>query len=644
MRTFAAGKLLVPGALVATLALAGCATTFNVRASRAFANEEPDPDVTRDRVDDDEKVLALVDELLLGVPYSPGDPWTSAIALKRDEADELEKKALAAQPYARRDYEVPIVKMYRGHLEEVLRVAKTPRSQPARYPSLLAAVATLSPGAAKLPDEWRALRAAKTPAQVLEAERAIASSASALFAGSHAGDDERVAKDGLDALTTALRVDLEILAVAGYVEHQGARIALADKSFASVVMRGNDAKALAEREQQALERLTLTLSVPANTPVDKAAGFELRSSFVDQVVGIQLDSTRLHVQGDGELLFFHELASPNASGAENDYRGRTKRLTYDVSPVAMVGARASASYDWLHVKNAASLNGSFTTDRLWSNNGAIESYGSLGKILGLRGLVSDFFDMGVGMIGVRTNLRLATFTSGTVHVIGVDPTTDVDQGELDHAPFQLTYTQLDVAYDMTIPFPELPERYSTEELVLGFRYMDYRLPRVFYELELKDPNAPEALYSFLRESPPQSAESRFYMGGLSARFGQGEWQAISFFGDLGVYAGGGPINFYFLRDPKAADTIDNRLPQQATMLSLNASAGLGVRFRLTPRASRLRVITEVQYHAEAVGQGIVSEVRETQSNGETTYSVGKKIDTGGFDLFHGPRLRLLIAL
>jgi hypothetical protein len=231
---------------------------------------------------------------------------------------------------------------------------------------------------------------------------------------------------------------------------------------------------------------------------------------------------------------------------------------------------------------------------------------------------------------------LATFTSGQVREYAIDPKTGGDLGIVGTAPFQLTYHQVDVGYDFTMLAPDAFEELYVENLIVGFRYMDYRLPRILYELNEKSPG--ENTYVFGRETPPQTVPSRFYTGGLTLRMGQGDWPRVSLYGDLGLYGGGGPISYFFRPAAGGADE-----QHSDTMIAFNGSATLGARFRLTKRR-RPRIVVDVSYHGEVVGQGILSQINETTTKDGTTYSIGKKIDVGGFDIFHGPRLLLVLVL
>ena len=684
-----------------TTTLIGCLpATFNVRAARAFSNEEANPAIVLDRTEDLIAVRADLEKILTTTPYSPGDAWVKALELDGPEADTLRAGVEAAPPYLGGDFEVPIVKLYRLHIERVARLAEAPRLKPARYPSLLDAVAELAHGAAAIKLQWElfdktalaqiaaataeqhlrdtlaargvpmAPRAADPPALVAAA-RAVAVTALAEEAAKNAlaasivalakadlQKPERalVARDALDTVSVALRVEMEALALLPTVVMQSAHaVQSAGRDLAPARAPGTSleatlgladlparTEAIERRGREELpifEKLTDTLALKVGVDRDKMAGFALRESIVDQIVGVQLDSITAHAKLDGEVMFFHQLGTNGTSG---DYTGRTHRLEYSVEPVTMVGGRVIVAFDWLHMQNAASLNGGFNTDRLFSSNGSINSSGSLGSQIGLKGFVSDVVDIGVGLLGVRTRLKNATFTAGEVREIGVSPSGQ-DTGTIGKAPLQLSYTQLDIGYDISFLMPEFAGKYWIEELLVGFRYMTYQLPRVLYELHDTAPASSDSQnFAFDRESPAQKLSTKYFMGGGTFRFSQGEGRRVSLFGDIGIYGGAGPTSYYFLKDITAPDVAANRSAQSPTALVFDISAGLGAHIRLTPNKSRFRVLLEPQYHAEAMTQTIVSELRETQTqNGGTTLSVGKKIDFGGTDIFHGPRLQLV---
>lgn len=685
-------------ALAASLAaLAGCApATFNVRATRAFANEEAVPEVVIDRARDLAASRALLAELVVSTPYSPADGvdgWVATLGLDGTVGDRLKAELAAKPPYESHEHELPTVKIYRAHLERVARAAAAPRQ--AVYPSILDAVATLTPEAKNLKALWaRYVRAVNAhgdalglethladafarqprprelpegaampvPPALVDARRALtlatteaanaeAPLASALDSLARADTSdpvrERVARDGLAVFSVALRVTLEGQALVPVLKEQAARaIQSAQRDLftggantaereerlglSEVPARAQRFEASSAADERVLGRAVAALATNLHTEREATAGFRYRQSIVDQVVGVQWDSIRAHAKLDGEILFYNQLST---NGVAGDYTGRTRRLQYDVAPVAMVGARLMVAFDWLHLQNAATLNGAFTTDRLFGANGTIQTSGSLGERLGLSGFASDILDIGAGLVGIRTRLKSATFTAGQVREIAVDPATGRDTGEVSRAPLRLAFTQLDIGYDIAphLP-PEAVGRLWIEETVLGFRYMSYRLPRILYELkDAAPPGSDGQDFKFDRESPAQELTTQYYMGGGTLRFGQGEGRMVSLFGDLGFYGGAGPSRYSFA----------NLNVEKPTVIVLDGSAGLGGRLRLTPRRSRLRVLLELQYHAEIFYQTVISGLRATESANGTTYTVDKKVELGGTDLFHGPRLQLV---
>lgn len=676
------------GALILGLApaLSGChRLTTNVRALREYGNEDPEVAVVHDRLDDAEAAFRLADRILARIPYSPGDAWTRDIALYEARAAEIKKGLAAAPPYQAGEHEVPPLKIYRVHLEQVLRRAEGPRAGAPLHASMLDALATFAPASAPIKDRWEGLQkvhaahaaAVREHAAVLvkkgsfskeaeQAERRVEASesdverarrdfgacAAAIQAmGADRPERAAIARDALSVTSVALRVLLEADALMSpvvgqathlyegaerdiWVQHSGREMSL----LSTLPPRAKGIQARASAEAKAVEPLAEAFAEITGEGLYDSPGFALRESIVDQAVGINMDSVRFRLRGDGEVLFFHQIG---VSGSTNPgYVGQTKRLAYDVDPIGLIGGRLIIAFDWIHVRNVARLNAGFATDRLFGQGGDIVNSASLGEQLGLEGFASDMFDVGMDIIGVRTKVKSATFTSGLVHEIAVDRATGNDMGIARTAPLQLSLTQIDVGYDVAFLLPEIEGKYWIEELLVGFRYMNYQLPRILYELEDVDPDPGVSRFAFSRESPPQTIESRYYMGGVAARLGQGDKRLVSLFGDIGIYGGSGPTSFYFLKDMEGPDVPGNRTELAPAVIVLNASAGLGVRLRLTSRQSRLRLLLEGKYHTEIIGQTVVSEITGTKREDGTTYTIGKMINYGGVDVYHGPRLQL----
>ncbi len=677
-------------AFAASGGMACAPATFNVRAQRAFANEEAIPEVVVDRTKDILLVRPLLVGILTATPYSPGDDWVTMLGLHGDAADRLRKEVAASPPYQTGEHEIPAVKLYRLHLGKVAKYAGSQRKYPAVYPSVLDGLASLSPEAkglkelflaydkasndhgqalvaqAKLTEELvrknvqLAPTVAEDPPELVRSKQAtkvasdLATDTQSAFLASldaAAKSDltdpvrDRIARDALAVFSLALRTTLESRALAPVVQKQTARaIQFAERDLftkdrsaeierlglAEVPLRIDEAEARAARDETTLEHVNTALASSLGVTRERTPGFYLRESIVDQVVGVKWDSLRAHAKLDGEVVFFNQVGTKGVSG---DYTGRTRRLQYDVSPVAMVGGRLQVAFDWLHVQNAATLGGAFTTDRLAGAGGSITSSGSLGERIGVSGFASDVIDIGAGLLGVKTRFKNATFTAGEVSEVAVDPTTGGDTGVVAKAPLQLSYSQLDIAYDVAFLLPpETVGKYWIEEVVVGFRYMSYRLPRILYELkDVNPPGSENQNFRFDRESTAQKLTTETYMGGGTFRFGQGEGRLLSLFGDVGIYGGAGPSRYSFA----------NGNVEKPIALVLNPSLGLGGRLRLTPRNSRFRLLLEAQYHGEGIYQAVLSEIRATETQDGTTYQVGKKVDFGGLDIFHGPRLQLV---
>jgi hypothetical protein len=678
--------IVLAGAVSLAPALSGChRLTTNVRALREYGNEDPEVAVVLDRLDDADATFRLVDRILARIPYSSGDAWTRDIALYEARAAEIKKAALAAPPYQLGEHEVPPLKVYRVHLEQVLRRLEAPRAGAALHASVLDALSTFAPAAAPIKERWERLQKAHaghaeavrahaaalskkgsfskeavqaekrvevSEAEVEEVRRDFIACATAIQVMG-AGTPERagIARDALTVTSVALRVLLEADALlspvvdqarhlyAGaerdiWVQHSGEEMSL----LSALPPRAKGIQARASAESKAMEPLAEAFAQIAGEGLYDTPGFALRDSILDQALGINMDAVRFRLRGDGEVLFFNQIG---VSGSTNPgYVGQTRRLAYDVDPIGLIGGRLIIAFDWIHVRNAARLNAGFATDRLFGEGGEIVNSASLGAQLGLEGFESEAFDVGMDIIGIRTKVKSARFTSGEVHEIAVDRATGRDVGVTRTAPLQLAYTQVDVGYEVGFLLPEIQGKYWIEELLVGFRYMNYRLPRILYELEDADVDPQVSRFAFARESPPQTIESKYFMGGFAARLGQGDKRLVSLFGDIGVYGGSGPTSFYFLRDAAAADAPENREELDPAVIVLNASAGLGVRLRLTSRRSRLRLLLEGQYHGEFIGQAVVSEITGTKQKDGTSYTIGKTINYGGVDVYHGPRLQL----
>jgi hypothetical protein len=573
---------------LAALSLTACGYTQNVRAYRAYAYESPSLVVALDRTDDLSAVLDLVDTLLTSTPYSPGDEWVGKLGLSDREAASLKSELGQQPPYSEgRGYEVPVVKIYRTHLERVLADAKGQ----GKYPSLLDALGALGGqgvdfrghwqqlndrmkayldadeafdrayAAAYPPGSKRAVGQAEPPALAAarqardEAKDALKQSERGLqkdIDGLEKGGDSAVAdravllRDLTAATSVAYRLELEALAMLPIIAVQATRAlpraagelsqrpAGLPKRIAQLAQVPDFIDGLKEkmtRQTRLLELMTEALAVSSQTTVEATAGFALKESVVDQVVGVTLDSFRVNAKAGAEALFYRAIQQPTKPGdsqgdgsdskqGTRDYTGALRRLSYDVKPILFAAFNLDLGFDYIRLPNAAKLNVGYKTDRVFSSNGSIDNSGSLAQSIGIKGAASDVLDLGLGILGVKTAFKRANFTAGTVRY--VDYTTGQALGDPRNpsspleAPFQIQYTQIDVGYDIAFLLGEKAGRAYIEELVVGGRYFDYALPRILYELENQaspgsDPNnPPPPMYTYFNESVPQTVHSKYY--------------------------------------------------------------------------------------------------------------------------------------
>ncbi len=757
---------------VGATALIGCSPTQNVRALRAYAYEDPNLPVAIDRVKDLYATLDLVDRLLLETPYTPGDPWIQKLPLSDREAARIREQIRGQEPYTSREYEVPILKIYRIHLERVL--SEVPRSKapggdesdsddadsddatskasprPASdiaarqmmaapgkpvkpedidldeddgestpalptdkgtsaggddgedagegavargadsYPNLFKALATLDPKLASLEAKWatyakrqRMVLVAK--AQLAEVEKqyppapfflpqadhpavqnarasldaakkqadetaaSINSSVESLKQTQPRGEDQRaLAKDALIITSVLARIEMEALAMVPIISVQAARLV----PNAPAIMTGmgqaleasadpsevaSDLTALPTRVTAIEERLSRQLAVlePLGEALasyekknlDETAGFAWRESAVDQVAGITLDSLRVDIAGGAEAFFYSSLGSDEQRSNDKvsySYTGRTRKLDYEVSPILLATAHLRVNFDWVQMPDAVGLDLGFATDRVFNSGGSIEK-GNLGNELGAEGLTSEAINVGLAVLGVKTNVRIANFTAGEAVVR--DVATDA---EVARAPFKFKMTQIDVGYDISFAMGEGAGRAYIEELVVGLRYFDYQLPRILYEFQDTDPSQDRANYVFVRQSPPQFVNSKYYMAGVTARFGPGETKQFAPFFDMALYIGGGPTDYYFLTDNLATvpDVEANRQRDSTTAIAADLGFGLGARYRVFKSGSRLRLYINGVYRAELIGSSLTAGGGSEEDN--------RAIDFGASDLFHGP--------
>ena len=648
-----------------------------------------------------------MDKLLLETPYTPGDAWIAKLPLSSEEAKLLRDDVRQTPPYSEANYEVPVMKLYRIHLEKVL--AEAPAK--GKYGSLLDAVGDLGGDAKELKAHWQALRekagayvkadadfekayaaayppgakrGAQDPPEVQAARQLRSDAKDAANAAQETLEKDVVSvrkskpennamlKELVSAVSVAYRLELESLAMIPIVAVQAIRALPKAGSEAKDIALIKGVSQLADlpdfisgikekmsREGEVLDLMTKALARASRQELEETAGFALKESVVDQVVGVTFDSFRFTAKAGGEAFFYNNVknqtdpAAQQSQGSGNkvikDYTGHLRELRYEVKPILLAAVSANIGFDYIQLPNAGNLSFGFKTSA--GANGSIDNNGSLGNQLGASGTTSQALDVGLGILGVRTAVRQAQFTAGTVHYVEAASGNDVVlAGAPATGPFQIKYTQVDLGYDIAFLMGESAGKYFIEELTLGGRFFQYALPRILYELEYQgDPNAETKTYKYVSESAPQLVTSKYYMGGVTARFGAGPAAWLAPFADLGIYVGAGPSSYYLRKTPPTAGTVDSRAQtdlsggrltdqnqslQNQNAFAANVALAVGARLHLTA-ASRFRLSGEAQYRAELL-------YAQTKGNtGSSDPSKDRIVDFGGADVFHGPRLSLV---
>lgn len=673
----------------------GCAgASQNVRAFRAYAHEDASLKVALDRVQDIARALELVDRLLTQTSYTPGDLWVRRLPMTDAEYRVRRDDIKSSHPYNTGEFEPPILKAYKEHCEIVLGDFKTPDK--AMYPSILDAASALTTRAPAMKAHWTAYRdateafglafeeveqlqdelAGKDEAtraaragelaekrkklaiatSTVEASKAdLARDAALLQADAQLSDAQKkqIARDVLTVISVAFRLELEAIALAPIVIIQTIRALpqapreLTTKPTLKMVRQAyqlptflSSIKERFQKQVVVLEGLTKILATALEISVDKTPGMALTESVVDQIVGITLDSFRLDLRAGGEAFIYSSIATSAQQSTSNDdgsrtetrdYRGRSFKLDYRIQPIILASARLDLVLDWIRLPGVAQLGFGYSTDRVFKSGGEIE-YTSLSKQIGLQGTASDVFDIGLGILGVRSSVKLARFTGGELRQVSATDVTNI----INRSPLQMNMTQVDVGYDILFALGDEKMKSFMEELIVGFRYFRYELPRILYELRnvSSDPN--KKTFVFARESPIQNVESKYYMGGFTARLGVGEGPRFSPWMDLSLFGGAGPSSYYFLNDERAGDVPSNRDYGKDVAWVVNGGLGAGLRWRLLPRGWRAKLDLRAYYRADFV---------YTQINrSRNTAGEERKTDFGSIDVFHGPSLAIRGAL
>ena len=613
--------------------LAGCASAqSNVRALRMYQHEQATPALLEQHINEMDATLQLIDEILNRTPYQPGASWVTELPLDGEKAEQARSLIKDAETRA------SFVAVYAAHVREVLKHPPLP-SAPAvpsapgvpaapelpttpalpstpsvpRFDSLSQALAAARPDAPRAP-----IAPGQPPPLPLPPELAQLA----------ATEQGRIVEDALVTTSVAIRLTAEAMALATVIVLESASLAGPRSSqwltgapdaahlAAALPDRARSIYGRLESDLAGLRRLFDQLSQQRVNLADTAA-FAFKSGLVDDLVGVALDSVHLDLEAGGDALFYAAIAddekSTNREGSF-DYTGRLTKLEYETEPIVLASANLKLKVDWPHWAEALGVNLGYATSRVYKSGGDIET-GSFANELGVKNRFSDALDAALGIAGVKASVRIAHFTQGTVRDILVE-----DDSELANAPFTFDLKQIDLSYDF------LPKRGGAlQSFALGFRYFDYTLPRILYELVNVAPEGETAAYVYSRETPPQRMNTRYYMGTITARFERPLTPHLTPYLSLDLGVGYGPTQYYFLKDIEAVDEEQNREHTKSNSLGVATFGMLGIRWFVANPESRLNVFLDLNYHVQSISSVL------NPSNDENTV-----VTTGSTDLFHGP--------
>lgn len=570
-----------------------------------YQQEEPSPHLLDAHLAQMQESLALIRTLLHETPYEPNASWVSELALDAGEAAHIEDSA--RDPACQASF----VCVYNTHVRNVLtRARQTATANAAaslRYPSVSAALAALDPTLS------RGGRSASTPVPV-EARAAIA-------------------RDGWTVTSVALRLAREARSLATVVALEATALQKRPNWFDGSAM---DAVKLAQRlpgrgraifkdlvrNVEDLTRLVDRLSALQNVDPTTAPGFRYADGLVDDIAGFGWDSLHVDVQAGGRALFYNALADPEFSGESGgdtyDYTGRLTQLEYDIEPIVLANAQLAVNVDWPRWPDAMRLDLGYATNRGYKSGGDVTT-GSIASELGASKGLSDALNAALAVADVQSNVEIATFTQGRVRDILIE-----DGSVIAEAPFTFQFKQIDLGYDLAPHYNPL-----IKKVVVGFRYFDYSLPRILYELENVTPDLDTATYVYSRETPPQAVRTQLYMLNAVLGLAKAVTPHLTPYASLDLAFGFGPTEYYFLRDDFELDEESNRERVSTSSPGAAMTGTLGIRWHVGGPDATFNAYFDARYEALYI-----------DGFSDATEASNTMVSFGGTDVFHGPSAAL----
>jgi hypothetical protein len=570
-----------------------------------YQHEEPSLGLVDAHLRQMQESLELIHTLLHETPYQPDAPWVKELAMDPAKADRT--RELTRDPACRDSF----VCVYNTHVQQVLRNARASKGTAGQqaYGSISEALASIDPSLSNGAGPGR-------PPSLADLESKAA-----------------IIRDGFTATSVALRLALEAKSLATVVALEATELNKAQRWYDGSAMdtaklasqlpgRGRGILTSLAKNADDLQGLVRRLSALQNVDWSTAPGLVGGGGLVDDLAGFGWDLVYADVQAGGRALFYAGLAAPEVSGSSGgdsyDLTGRLTRLDYQIEPIVLANAQAAVKVDWPRWPDAMRLDLGYATNRGYKSGGDVTT-GSIANELGASGGLSDALSAALAVADVQTKVEIATFNHGRVRDVNI-----ADDQVIAEAPFTFQFKQIDLGYDLAPHYNPILEKF-----VIGFRYFDYSLPRILYELQNATPDLDTAAYVYSRETPPEAVRTQLYMLNIVLGIAKAVTPHLTPYASLDVAAGYGPTEYYFLLDDFQLDEESNRERVRSWSPGTATTFTLGLRFHFSSPESRFNAYFDARYQALEI-HGF----RDTGKTGDTV------VQFSGDDLFHGPTAAL----
>ena len=266
--------------------------------------------------------------------------------------------------------------------------------------------------------------------------------------------------------------------------------------------------------------MTRMLAPLVGRTLRETAGYALRRTSVGTIARGIVDRVYADAAAGAEARFAlfsgpdTDEAPDTSSDLSFDYRGARRVLEYDVQPIVFASFSFAVGLDLTGIPDFLRFDADYATDRVWSSGGSIERSTDVLGELELRGAASDAVRLALGIVGVQGDVVIARFDQGTVDV--VDTATGTVEARV---PLRFEATEIGAGFDILWAMPQARVRSFADQLEVGFRYLDYSIPRILYGLEDTDGDPDRDRYVYYAETPVQRVHSRYYLGEVRFRRG-----------------------------------------------------------------------------------------------------------------------------